>query len=189
MQFAVLTMLKRIEEHWPFDSPKIIEKLLAISFDQERGGFDVISRSVQGVDIEMVRQEERYALEVKTTTGHCVSIDKRDIEGLQQKARNDAYTPLIGALRISLLENWVLACADRIQAGEYTPRRLALFSVPKLESIANKQFERAVLELGEEVLNPPTGSPLKYLDAVLAKEAKSQEPARSGSAGGVRRKS
>lgn len=123
------------------------------------------------MDIEMVRPEKKYALEVKTTTGTCVSIGPKDVEGLRQKARNDGYVPLIGTLRVSLLEDWVIAQAECIRIGDYTPRRLALYSVPELESIANVQFEKAVLELSESILNPPVGSPLRYLDNVLANES------------------
>ena len=164
-------MLKRIEGRWPNEFPKILEKLLAISFDRARGGFDVVSRSVQGVDIEMIREANKFALEVKTTTGWAVSIDTKDLEGLKRKAEHDGYAPLIGALRVGLLQDWVIARADHLQVGDYAPQRLALGSVAELESIANAQFAKAVLDLGENVLDPRDGSPLGYLDSVLAKES------------------
>jgi Holliday junction resolvase len=173
MRWDVLSMLKRIEGRWPYDFPKIIENLLAISFDRARGGFDVVSRSVQCVDIEMIGGGNKYALEVKTTTGCSVSIDTKDVEGLKQKAKNDGYAPLIGAIRLGILENWVIARADHLQVGDYTPQRLALDSVPELESIAEVQFEKAVLELGDSILDPREGSPLGYLDSVLANESTS----------------
>jgi Holliday junction resolvase len=171
MLWDVLSMLRRIEGRWPNDFPKIIEKLLAISFDNARGGFDVVSRSVQGVDVEMVGPLSKYALEVKTTTGNYVSVGPKDIEGLKQKAKNDGYVPLIGALRVALLGDWVIARADRLQIGDYTPQRLAINSVRELELLAKAQFEKAVLELGENVLDPKEKSPLEYLDSVLAKES------------------
>jgi Holliday junction resolvase len=171
MRWEVLSMLKRIEGRWPCDFPKIIEKLLAISFDPVRGGFGVVNRSVQGVDIEMIREGNKFALEVKTTTGCTILVDTKDVEGLRQKEKNDGYAPLIGVLKVGLLQDWVIARAGHIKVGDYTPQRLALDSVPELESIANVQFAKAVIELGENIFDPPDGSPLGYLDSVLAKES------------------
>lgn len=171
MDFALLDALRQIQEKWPKVSGKIIEKLLAVSFGPKRGGYAVESKSIEGVDIGLVGPNQKYAVEVKTTSGRYVTVQDKDINGLSEKAKKDGYIPCVAALRIDLLEDWVIARADRLLPGEYTPKRLALDSIPELEAIAILHFERTVLELAERVLSPPGGSPLNYLADILAKES------------------
>ncbi len=171
MRFDVLEALRLIHDRWPTESGKIIERLLAISFDSKRAGYRVESKSIQGVDIGLVRGVEKYALEVKTTSGLSVKLEEKDIKGLLEKAENDQYIPCVAALKIDLLQDWVIARAGRITPGEYTVWRLALDSMPELETIARVHFERVVLEHAASVLNPPGSSPLKYLGEVLERES------------------
>ncbi len=171
MRFAVLDALQRIHSKWPTESPKVIEKLLGISFDPKRGGFEVESRSIEGVDIGLIGSTEKYAIEVKTTSGWYVTVQEKDIKGLSDKARRDGYLPCVAALRIDLLGEWVIAKAEKLLPGDFTPERLSLDSIPHLEGIASGYFEPTVLELLKGVLNPPSGSPLNYLSEVLAKES------------------
>ncbi len=173
MRFSVLDALQRIHSKWPTESPKIIEKLLAISFDPKRGGFEVESRSIEGVDIGLISSKEKYAVEVKTTSGRRVTVQEKDIKGLSDKAKRDGYLPCVAALRIDLLGEWVIAKANRLMPGDYTSVRLSLDSVPYLEGIASVHFEPTVLEFLKGILNPPDGSPLNYLSDVLAKESQS----------------
>ena len=171
MRFAVFDALQRIYSKWPTESPKIVEKLLAISFGPKRGGFEIESRSVEGVDIGLVRPDEKYAVEVKTTSGRYVILQEKDVEGLADKARKDGYLRCVAVLRLDLLEEWVIADASRLSAGDYTTVRLSLDSIPTLEAIARVHFERTFLELFERVLDPAGSSPLKFLAGILAKES------------------
>ena len=171
MRFAVLQALQRIQLRWPSESPKIFEKLLAVSFDLKRGGFEVESKSTEGVDICLVRNGMKYAVEVKTTSGSCVAFQDKDVEGLLEKQHRDGYIPCVAALRVDLLEDWVIANATRLVADQYTPARLSLDSIPELESIVRINFERALMELLDSILSPPSGSPLSFLADVLAKES------------------
>lgn len=77
----------------------------------------------------------------------------------------------MAALRLQFLEDWVIADATRLQVDDYTPRRLSLDSIGKLESLAKTHFEETVLELVENVLAPPGGLPLDFLSGFLKKES------------------
>jgi len=160
MQFIVLESLTKIQSRWPMESPKIIERLLAISFDPKRGGFEVESKSTVGVDICLVKPPIKYAPEVKTTSSSEVLLQEKDIVGLAQKYKKDGYTPCVVALRIDLPENWVVARASRLDVGTYQMARLALDSIADLEATAQFYFEDAVLEFTSDILNPKTGTPL-----------------------------
>ncbi len=171
MRFLTLDALQQIQLKWPTETPKIIEKLLAISFDPKRGGFEVESKSTEGVDICLVAASAKYAIEVKTTSGSFITLQRKDVRGLAEKQKKDGYVPCVAALRLDLLEDWVVASASRLVAGEYTPTRLSLDSIPELESIAKSHFEETVLEHLQSLLSPPGSSPLAYLAEVLAKES------------------
>lgn len=171
MRFTTLGALRQIYKRWPSETPKIIERLLAISFDPKRGGFAVESRSTEGVDICLIGFGSKYAVEVKTTTGTSVILQEKDISGLREKRIKDGYHPCVAALRIDLLEEWVVANGTKLETGAYTPVRLSLDSLPTLEAIARTHFEPTVTEFVELILSPPGGSPLGLLAKVLEGES------------------
>jgi Holliday junction resolvase len=172
MRSEVYLALRQINNRWLGLYGKIVEKLLAISFDPLRGGFDVENRSTEGVDIELVGTKGKYAVEVKTTSGSKVEIKGKDIEGLRAKAAKDNYVPAVAVLRLQLLDTWIIAKADHLLPNVYTPERLSRDSITELEQIGNGYFETTVLELKQDILNPPGGTtPLEYLAAVLARES------------------
>lgn len=172
MQYEVYVALRQICQRWP-EHGKIIEKILAISFDDVRGGFEVESRSTEGVDIELVNGCLKYAIEVKTTSGASISLAEKDVKGLLSKAKKDGYAPVVAVLRIRLLSDWVFARANDLVPNCYSPERLRLKSIIELESIASLHFGRTLIELRENILSPPGGiPPLTYLDGILAKESK-----------------
>src|SRR6266852_1297791 len=107
MRFETFTALMAIRDGW-LEYGKIIQLLLAISFDKRRGGYSVENRSSEGVDLEMIRGANKFAVEVKTTEGPCVTLDEKDISGLQAKFRVDGYTPAIAALRLQKSSDWVI---------------------------------------------------------------------------------
>ena len=172
MQYEVYVALRQICERWP-EHGKIIEKILAISFDDARGGFEVESRSTEGVDIELINECLKYAIEVKTTSGVSILLAEKDIKGLLSKARKDGYIPVVAVLRIQFLSDWVFARANDLVPNYYSPERLRLKSIIDLESIARLHFGRTLLELKGNILNHPGGiPPLTYLDEILARESK-----------------
>jgi Holliday junction resolvase len=171
MRFETFSALMAICQRWQFEYGKIFQLLLAISFDNRRGGYSVKNRSSEGVDLEMSQGAKKFAVEVKTTEGPHVTLYEKDISGLQTKALVDGYTPAVAALRLQKSEDWVIANATKLLPGDYSPSRLSLDSIVELESLAKTHFEKTVLELRDTVLSPPGGSPLNYLSSVLLKES------------------
>jgi Holliday junction resolvase len=172
MRFETFSALTAIRNRWPNEYGKLIQLLLAISFDLRRGGFSVENRSSEGVDLEVTQGATKFAVEVKTTEGSTVTLHEKDILGLQAKLKVDGYIPAVAALQLQRSSEWVIANATRLQAGDYTPPRLSLDSIPELESLAKSHFEGTVAELCANVLSPPGGLPLEYLASVLLKESK-----------------
>lgn len=170
MRFETFRVLMDICGRWS-EYGKIIQLLLAISFDRRRGGFSVQNRSTEGVDLEMVRGADKFAIEVKTTTSSYVTLYEKDISGLQAKFTADSYTPAVAALALQRSSNWIIANATRLRPGDYTIQRLSLDAIPDLESLAKIQFEAAVTELHDKIMSPPDGSPLNYLSSVLLEES------------------
>jgi Holliday junction resolvase len=167
MRFETFSALTAISRRWPFDYGKIVQLLLAISFDPKRGGFSVKNYSSEGVDLEMVRDQGKFAVEVKTTEGPTVKLSDKDISGLQRKATIDKYTPVVAALQLNKSSDWVIADAARLEVNDYTPSRLSLDSIPELELLAKAHFERTVIELRDNILSPPDSSPLGFLSNFL----------------------
>jgi Holliday junction resolvase len=172
MRFETFSSLTDICHRWPSEHGKIIQLLLAISFDARRGGYSVENRSSEGVDLELIQGAKKFAIEVKTTEGFYVTLLDKDISGLKTKAKADGYTPAVAALKLQRSSEWVIANATRLLAGDYTPSKLSLDSIPDLESLAKSHFEVTVAELRDNVLSPPGGLPLNYLANVLLKESK-----------------
>ena len=72
--FALEQVLEKVGDQ---ETGKVVQKLLAIAF--RRLGFErVVERSTQGVDLDVARGDERYAIEVKTAQGWEVSLDPKD---------------------------------------------------------------------------------------------------------------
>lgn len=172
MRFETFSALTAIRIRWPYEYGKIIQLLLAISFGTRRGGFSVENRSSEGVDLEVTKGATKFAVEVKTTEGPTVTLHEKDILGLQTKSRVDGYVPVVAALQLQRSSDWVIADATRLRAGDYSPSRLSLDSIPELESLARNHFGGTVTELLANVLSPPGGLPLDYLASVLVKESK-----------------
>src|SRR3989304_7625456 len=96
------------EKYGPGIFGKITQKLLALAF-YDAGFHDVVERGVQGADIDVANPVgEKYTLEVKTTDERSIPISKENIDALEARA-SDGYVPLIAALRMRLLEDWIIA--------------------------------------------------------------------------------
>jgi Holliday junction resolvase len=172
MRFDTFSALMAIHRRWPVEYGKIAQMLLAISFDPRRGGFAVLNHYSEGVDLELTRGLEKFAMEVKTTEGDAFTLSEKDILGLQAKSRNDGYTPTVAALRLQRSADWVIGNAHKLIIGSYTCDRLALDSIAEIEGVAKIHFERTVTELEHSVLHPPTGAPLDFLASLLKNESR-----------------
>ena len=58
MRFDTFSALTAINRRWPVEYGKIVQMLLAISFDPRRGGFTVLNHYSEGVDLELTRQSD-----------------------------------------------------------------------------------------------------------------------------------
>ena len=180
MRYEVIAALEAIERRWPKDFAKICEKLLAIAFDRRRGGFSVESTSIQGVDISMLRPQvhdgsnERYAIEVKTAHGNIVTLTENDLGKLRRRRENEAYASRVAAFNV-LTAEWVVADAKRFRPGQYSLERLKLDVDDNLLTIAQANFPPALFQFKSGIVRPQTGTPLTFLDAVLAREQDSSD--------------
>jgi len=172
MRYGTFRALEAIRLRWPIENGKIIQLLLGISLSPPRGGFAVQCRLSEGVDLELIRAVQKFAVEVKTTEGTHIDLAEKDIIGLRAKSQNDGYVPAVAALTLgySSDSDWVVCKAAKLTIGKYTCKRLALDSVPELELAVRQHFDRTVSELTAQVLKPPNGLPQIFLSNILAME-------------------
>lgn len=171
MRFSTLQTLTNISQQHSTEFGKIVQLLLAISLSPKRGGFQVLCRLSEGVDLELIGQSVRYAVEVKSTTGTSdVVVAEKDVIGLRQKAENDGYSPALAALKIQRSADWVIANASRLKPGSWGIERLRLDSIAPLEQVANTHLDNTVDEFAVALLSPIAEGPLEFLKSVLIRE-------------------
>ena len=168
MKYETIEMLKNINEQYNIEFGKICQKLLALSF--KRAGFNRIKeREVQGVDIDASNNDEiKYTIEVKTTTLDSIKIEGKDIKGLAEM-QEDGYKPLLAALRIGVLEDWIFTEADYLSAVTYPIHFLDIYNLPKLQQLITPYFDEVVKEHYYSLLNDSNKKPLEYLKKELEK--------------------
>jgi len=139
---------------------KICQKLLAIAF-QKAGYKHIVERGVQGVDIDAAKNnEEKYAIEVKTTTKDTVKFGIKDKESLQERAK-DGYKPILAILHLAILSEWYFVKADKIKPKtNLSIVLLRPYRLRDLEESISPFFNEAVEEhfegtkmMGQEYLN------------------------------------
>lgn len=166
MKTVTFRHLHRLREKYgPGIFGKIIQKLLALAFC-DAGFQHVVERGVQGVDIDAAScGTERYALEVKTTDGERISISRENIEALEDRAK-DGYVPLIAALRMQPLEDWLFANIplSQLRPGSIPFTRLRAYRVRDLETVIRTTFEAVVTQHFRGALS----SGERYLSEILA---------------------
>lgn len=172
MRYNTFCALEAINRQWPIENGKIIQLLLGISLSPRRAGFAVTCHLSEGVDLELIRDAQKFAIEVKTTEGSHITLADKDITGLHAKSTNDGYIPAVAALPLGYSPDWawIVCDAGRLTVGTYSCRRLALDSLPELETTVEEHFEKTVSELREKVLRPPKGGPLTFLNDLLIAE-------------------
>ena len=168
MKYETVEMLKNLNEQYKIEFGKICQKLLALSC--KRAGFDkIVEREVQGVDIDASNNAGiKYAIEVKTTTDDSINIADKDIKGLADRQK-DGYKPLLAALRIDALEDWIFAEADYLSAVTYPIHFLDIYNLPKLQQLITPYFDEVVKEHYYSLLNDSNKKPLEYLKKELEK--------------------
>lgn len=139
---------------------KISQKLLALSFT-DLGFTHIVERSVEGVDIDVAGERGKLALEVKTTEGSYFSLSAENIEGLYKRKR-DGYVPVMAGLRLSVLDQWILAQVplDELNPGQMAVHRLRAYRMSNLEPLIIPAFEQVVethfygtVKYGQQYLN------------------------------------
>ena len=174
MKYETIEMLKNVNNNYKIEFGKICQKLLALSF--KRAGFDIIEeREVQGVDIDAsINDKIKYTIEVKTTMEQSINIKDKDIEGLA-KRQKDGYKPLLAALRIGVLEDWIFAEADYLRAETYSIYLLDSYNFPELQQLITPYFEEEVKGHYYSLLNDSSNKPLEYLKKELEKSGIKEE--------------
>lgn len=139
---------------------KIIQKLLALSF-HEMGAINIIERGVQGVDIDItLGSNQKFTFEVKTTEKLSFPLTSDNVHALRDRI-HDGYQPVMAVLRLSPLENWILA---KIPINEISPGEILIDSLrrhrmnnlenqlyPMFDIVVRKHF-KGVKDKGEQYL-------------------------------------
>ena len=167
MKFGTFEKLEKLYKKFgPQEFGKICQKLLALSF--QKAGFKYVGeseRGVQGVDIgEAVRGEEKYSIEVKTTTKNIIRYEQKDAEGLLHQ-KNMGYQPVLAVLKLEIFSDWFFIKADKLKPGNIFIESLRVYRLRDLENEINPLFDETVEE--HFVLTLEEGQ--KYLDNVLRK--------------------
>lgn len=155
------------DKHGASEFGKIAQKLLATALC--RLCFTVEERAIQGVDIDAVKEQLRYSLEVKTTLRDEVTIGEKDLRGLEQRTQ-DGYMTGFAILKVSLLSNWVLARSDNIAPGTVRIGRLSSQRILPLQDDVNGIFSAVVEEYGRDILSTDRGQGQAVADRILQRE-------------------
>ncbi len=149
---------------------KIFQKLLALSFI--RKGFKLNEeRTVEGVDIDIIKGVEKYALEVKTTVKDEIQLGKKDVEGLRRR-EPDGYRTGYAVLKLGILSEWIIGESKNIRVGTLRIGRLSVYPMQNLEDCANEEFPKVVKKYGRNILLKNPSRVLSYIDEVIEKEQK-----------------
>jgi hypothetical protein len=168
MQPAAFLSLKKLSELFPFDFGKICQGLAALAF-RATGFTHVVCRLSEGVDIDLDGQFGKFAVEVKTTHGEEIELAPKDISGLAAR-KHDGYEPLVAALRIGFLADWVLARASSLPPSHIRLERLKLLALGDLQAELQGNFAEVLVRLSGEIISEHADSPLAFLRTRLEAE-------------------
>jgi Holliday junction resolvase len=169
MEAKVFETLRQVrDKHGPGEFGKIAQKLLAIAFC--RLSFEVKERSVQDVDIEAVKDNLKYWLEVKTTDKDEVIIGEKDARGLKRCEQLHGGITSYAVLKIGLMADWIIASSNNIKAGAVRIGRLSLRKILPLQDEVNKVFPDIVKEFGNRILSAPKGQAQFVADKLMKEE-------------------
>lgn len=71
-------------------------------------------RNIEGVDIIINDEKQKYAIEVKTTSGGTINLAVKDCEGLK-KFQAQGYEPILAALKWEMGAEWIFYDAQRLK--------------------------------------------------------------------------
>ncbi len=157
--------LRALSEKFNKEFGKIAQKLLALAF-MDLGYELVEERSVQGVDIDVIKKDtgDRLSMEVKTTQSNDFSLEAKDVEGLKSR-QTDGYNTFFAVLSLPhcLSEGWIIFPAQGIKPGKYNFLRLTTRRQHHISSQINEVFPTVLERVEEGLLGCERGFALKYL--------------------------
>ncbi len=161
----VKTVLGALQETHVSEYGKTLQKLLALTL--RRLGYDHLEeRSVQGVDIDVMKQAtgERLAFEVKTSQTAQITIGEKDGRGLDAR-RTDGYETFYAILCYPLCfsEGWIIVPSRRIKPGRHQVMALLRGRDETLSQVINALFPSIMEEIAPKLLQQPHGSLLRFL--------------------------
>ncbi len=157
--------LCEIKNIYPDQYGKIFQKLLGKTFQEL--GFTIDEKSIQGVDLHISRpNNEKYALEVKSTEKEEVTLGEKDVEGIRER-ESDGYRPGFAALRLGLLAQWVVASAQNITSGKVPIPLLESQSFSDLQKEVRDKFPEVSAQLGKKLIGERPTRPQIWLDNQL----------------------
>lgn len=158
--------LSEIKNIYPDQYGKIFQKLLGQAF--QKLDFTIDEKSIQGVDLHISRpNNEKYALEVKTTEKEEITLGKKDIEGIR-KRESDGYRPGFAALRLGLLAQWVIASAQNISSGKVPIPLLESQSFGDLQKEVRGKFSEVSVQVGNKLITERPARPQIWLDKQIS---------------------
>jgi len=180
MEAKVFETLRRIrDKHGAGEFGKIAQKLLAIAFC--RMSFEVKERSVQDVDIEAVKDDLKYWLEVKTTDKDEAIIGEKDAIGLNQCELLHGGVTGYAVLKIGLLADWIIASGKNINPGAVRIGKFSVRRILPLQDDINKVFPSIVKEFGNQILYATKGQAQFVADRLLKEEINRKQSSTSHS--------
>jgi hypothetical protein len=161
MTVETFERLLQLRDRYRMEFGKLCQKLLALAFHE--AGYEImVERGVQGVDIDVAGDGERYAIEVKTTDGEAVAFERKDADGLAARGQ-DGYRPVLAILQIKLFADWLLVSADRLAPKQWPVEGLRARRLHALEQRVGPRFDEAVAAHAAGALDGGQA----YLDAIL----------------------
>lgn len=93
---------------------QICQNLLALALKKKFPNATIEVKNVEGVDIIIDANDNKYAVEVKTTSGDNVNFEEKDFRGLQTH-RERGYKPILAVLKIDMSKEWIFCEAKSLK--------------------------------------------------------------------------
>ncbi len=97
MKLATWRLLEELRRQQGKEFGKIVQKLLALAL-LEAGAARATDRAIQGIDLELVLDGRRLAVEVKTCESSSFTLSKKDLQGLASRREEgfECYVAVLG---------------------------------------------------------------------------------------------
>lgn len=139
-------LLRQLADERGKEYGKLVQKLLACAL-LDADAQELYERSTQGIDLECELDGRKLSIEVKTCESRKLRLGKKDLQGLEDRARagREAWLAVLGP---GLLDDWRFC---RVHPGEVQPLKDILL----VELRASRDHEL------EERLRAPFGRALR----------------------------